>query len=106
MRKNSFARTSDGLRDALMSEMEDIRAGIASAAEATAFALLAKQVIGSMEADIAMQSRTDALEDRMYRRKREEEETAYRRRQEERERLIEERSDHLNLFLESLNETR
>ena len=68
MREKIFERTSDGLRDALMCEMEDVRAGIASPAEAQAFALLAGKVIHSMEADIAMGLRQDAREREQYRR--------------------------------------
>ena len=63
-----FERTSDGLRDALMSEMEDIRAGIATPAEAQAFALLAAKVIHSMECDLAATAREDAREREQYRR--------------------------------------
>jgi|GEM_PF-5281242 uncharacterized protein (UPF0248 family) len=50
-----FERTTDGLRDAIMSEMEDMRAGIVTPDEANAFALLAKQVIDSMQADLNKQ---------------------------------------------------
>jgi len=56
-----FERTTDGLRDALMSEMEDLRAGVASANEANAFATLAEKVIKSLEVDAAK-------EDKEYRR--------------------------------------
>lgn len=48
----TFDRTTEGLRDALMSEMEDIRAGIATPQEAEAFAKLAEQVISSLESDL------------------------------------------------------
>lgn len=64
-----FERSSAGLRDALMSEMEDIRAGIATPQEATAFALLAKTVVASMEAEIAESLRLDAREERDLRRR-------------------------------------
>lgn len=57
-----FARTTEGLRDALMSEMEDIRAGVASAPEAMAFASLAGRVIETLEADIKENMRRDNLE--------------------------------------------
>ena len=60
----TFERTTYGLRDALMSEMEDIRAGIATPQEATAFALLAKNIVASMEAEIAEKLRIDAKEER------------------------------------------
>jgi hypothetical protein len=69
MRNKEFARTNEGLRDALMSEMEDIRAGVATPAEAQAFALLAKQVISSLETDIAIMLREDRLEQEKYQRK-------------------------------------
>ena len=60
----TFERSTAGLRDALMSEMEDIRAGIATPAEATAFALLAKTIVASMEAEITESLRLDAKEER------------------------------------------
>jgi hypothetical protein len=60
----TFERNTSGLRDALMSEMEDIRAGIATPAEATAFALLAKTIVSSMEAEITESLRLDAKEER------------------------------------------
>jgi hypothetical protein len=60
----TFDRTTAGLRDALMSEMEDIRAGIATPDEAHAFAELAARVIGSLEADLMEQRRRDAIEER------------------------------------------
>lgn len=53
MTLKTFDRTSEGLRDALMSEMEDIRAGVATPAEAQAFAILAEKVIRSLEADLS-----------------------------------------------------
>ena len=68
-----FERSAQGLRDALMSEMEDIRAGIASATEATAFALLAKTIVASLEMEITERIRVDAKEERALRRKDEQE---------------------------------
>lgn len=64
-----FERTSAGLRDALMAEMEDIRAGVATPAEAQAFALLARTVIASLEADISESLRLDAKEEREAKRR-------------------------------------
>jgi hypothetical protein len=55
----TFERTNDGLRDALMSEMEDIRAGVATPDEAHAFAELAEKVIRSFEADIIVEKLND-----------------------------------------------
>lgn len=60
----TFERSTAGLRDALMCEMEDIRAGVATPAEAQAFAVLARAVIASMEAEIAEKLRLDAKEER------------------------------------------
>ena len=60
----TFERSTAGLRDALMCEMEDIRAGVATPAEAQAFALLARTIIASMEAEIAEKLRLDAKEER------------------------------------------
>jgi hypothetical protein len=51
--KKKFDRNTEGLRDALMCEMEDIREGIATPEEANAFASLAEKVIKSLEADLA-----------------------------------------------------
>ena len=65
----TFERSTAGLRDALMSEMEDMRAGIATPAEATAFALLAKTVVSSLEAEITEKLRLDAKDEREARRK-------------------------------------
>lgn len=59
---DKFERSTEGLRDALMSEMEDIRAGIAAAPEAMAFASLAGRVIETLEVDIKEQIRRDNLE--------------------------------------------
>lgn len=59
---DKFERSTEGLRDALMSEMEDIRAGIAAAPEAMAFAALAGRVIETLEVDIKEQIRRDNLE--------------------------------------------
>ena len=61
---NTFERSTAGLRDALMCEMEDIRAGVATPAEAQAFAVLARTIIASMEAEIAEKLRLDAKEER------------------------------------------
>ena len=55
----TFERTNNGLRDALMSEMEDIRAGVATPDEAHAFAELAEKVIRSFEADIVVEKLND-----------------------------------------------
>jgi hypothetical protein len=63
-----FERSTEGLRDALMCEMEDIRAGIANPAEATAFALLAKTIVSSIEVEINEKLRIDAKEERAHRR--------------------------------------
>lgn len=60
----TFERSTAGLRDALMCEMEDIRAGVATPAEAQAFAVLARTIIASMEAEIAEKRRIDAKEER------------------------------------------
>jgi hypothetical protein len=60
----TFERSTAGLRDALMCEMEDVRAGVATPAEAQAFALLARTIISSMEAEIAEKLRLDAKEER------------------------------------------
>ena len=43
MVRQTFARTTEGLRDALMAEMEDIREGIVTPDEANAFSGLARQ---------------------------------------------------------------
>ena len=59
MTLKTFDRTSEGLRDALMSEMEDIRAGVATPAEAQAFAILAEKVIRSLEADLSAEKLED-----------------------------------------------
>lgn len=59
-----FERTAEGLRDAIFSEMEDIRAGIATPAEATAFALLAKTIVSSIEVEITERLRIDDKEER------------------------------------------
>jgi len=79
-----FPRTNEGLRDAIMSEMEDIRAGIAGAPEAMAFAALAGRVIESLEADIAAQLRQDNLENRNYERARREKNDAIEQAREDR----------------------
>jgi hypothetical protein len=63
-----FERTNEGLRDALMSEMEDIRAGIATPDEANAFASLAEKVIRSLETDIVMEKLNDSREKEKYER--------------------------------------
>ena len=55
----TFERTAAGLRDAIMSEMEDIRSGIATPAEAQACALLAGRVIDSFEQGAAEKERAD-----------------------------------------------
>jgi len=54
-----FERTTAGLRDALMAEMEDVREGIAGPAEAMAFAALAGRIIESLAADARVQDRLD-----------------------------------------------
>ncbi|CAB4189805.1 hypothetical protein UFOVP1288_17 [uncultured Caudovirales phage] len=59
-----FERSPEGLRDALLSEMEDLRAGIATPAEAQAFAVLAKTIVSSMEAEIAERVRRDVKAER------------------------------------------
>lgn len=59
----TFARTTDGLRDALMTEMEDIRSGIATPNEAMAFAELAEKVIRSMESDLVAERLKDQREE-------------------------------------------
>ncbi len=64
----TFERTTEGLRDALMSEMEDIRAGIATPDEANAFAGLAEKVIKSMEADLIAERLKDQREAVQYER--------------------------------------
>ena len=51
-RDQKFERSTGGLRDALMSEMEDMRAGIASPDEAFAFAKLAEKVIDTLHAEL------------------------------------------------------
>ena len=60
----TFERSTAGLRDALMCEIKDIRAGVATPAEAQAFAVLARTIIASMEAEIAEKLRLDAKEER------------------------------------------
>lgn len=86
---DKFARNTEGLRDALMSEMEDIRAGIAAAPEAMAFAALAGRVIEALEVDIKEQIRRDNLEERA------------RERAEEKRRLVVERLKERRLLLEA-----
>lgn len=51
----AYARSTEGLRDALFDEMADLRAGIATPQEASAFANLAGRIIESVQADIAVQ---------------------------------------------------
>ena len=79
MKKKTFARTTEGLRDALMAEMEDIRAGIAAAAEAQAFAALAGRAIDSFALDLQNQERIDLLERHKRDREDRAHELAYRR---------------------------
>tara|TARA_R110000787_G_scaffold43093_1_gene105708 strand:+ start:1236 stop:1535 length:300 start_codon:yes stop_codon:yes gene_type:complete len=71
-----FDRTTAGLRDALMSEMEDIRAGVATPQEATAFAGLAEKVIRSLEADLQKERIDQEIEHKNYERKQLEEKKA------------------------------
>ena len=54
-----FERTAEGVRDALMSEMEDIRAGIATPQEAVAFATLADSYVNVMRAELHERERQD-----------------------------------------------
>ena len=61
-----FERTTEGLRDALMSEMEDIKAGVATFQEAQAFANLAAQVIESLRADLAAKEFEDRRDQREH----------------------------------------
>lgn len=90
---DKFERSTEGLRDALMCEMEDIRAGIANAPEAMAFASLAGRVIETLEVDIKERLRRDSLE-------REAREHA-----EEKRRLAVERLKERRLLLETTKET-
>jgi len=73
MRTKKFERSIEGLRDALMSELEDIREGLATPAEAQSFAFVAKQIISSMEMEITERIRQDAKEERALKRKEREE---------------------------------
>lgn len=50
-----FERSNEGLRDALLAEMEDLRAGLSSPLEAQSFAQLAGRVIESLEVDLKKQ---------------------------------------------------
>lgn len=47
-----FERTSAGLRDALFAELEDLHNGVSTPHEATAFAKLAGNILGSVELDL------------------------------------------------------
>jgi hypothetical protein len=67
-----FERSTAGLRDALMAEMEDVRAGIASSDEAFAFAKLAEKIIESLDAEIRMKAHEQKVLDIEYRRLQEE----------------------------------
>ena len=55
----TFARTVEGLRDAIMAEMDDVRAGVATPVEAAAFSQLAGRVIESFEHEAAERGRLD-----------------------------------------------
>ena len=55
----TFKRTPEGVRDALMAEMEDIRAGIATPQEAVAFATLADSYVNVMRAELHERERQD-----------------------------------------------
>ena len=55
----AFKRTSEGVRDALMAEMEDIRAGIATPQEAVAFATLADSYVNVMRTELHERERQD-----------------------------------------------
>ena len=68
MRNKKFERSIEGLRDALLSEMEDLRAGLASPAEAQSYALLARNMIASIEVEITERVRQDAKEERALKR--------------------------------------
>jgi len=72
MVRHTFARTTEGLRDALMAEMEDIRDGIATPDEANAFSGLARQVVDSLQADLAKEMfehrKIEDIEERKVRR--------------------------------------
>jgi hypothetical protein len=59
---NKFERSTSGLRDALFSEMEDLRAGYSDPNEAMAFSRLAEQVIATVNLDF----RHAELEDRRH----------------------------------------
>jgi hypothetical protein len=61
--EQKFERNTRGLRDALMCEMEDMRAGIASPDEAFAFAKLAEKVIESLQADLTARIYEDKIEE-------------------------------------------
>lgn len=74
MRNEKFERNTEGLRDALMSEMEDIRAGIATYQEANAFGLLAARVIDTLRADMDCEAQKHRFESDAYQRKRQERE--------------------------------
>tara|TARA_R110000822_G_scaffold24990_1_gene75858 strand:+ start:2400 stop:2735 length:336 start_codon:yes stop_codon:yes gene_type:complete len=55
----TFKRTPEGVRDALLAEMEDIRAGIATPQEAVAFAACADSYVSVMRAELHERERQD-----------------------------------------------
>lgn len=65
----TFTRDTDGLRDMIMCEIEDVRNGIATPDEARAVAELAGRIIQTFEADFVKERMNDAREREQYERK-------------------------------------
>jgi hypothetical protein len=65
----TFSRDTDGLRDMIMSEIEDVRSGVATPDEARAIADLAGRIIETFHADFTKQRMEDARERENYDRK-------------------------------------
>lgn len=61
----TFERSTAGLRDALFSEMEDLKSGASAPHEALAFSKLASQIISSVELDLRYAELEARKEDRM-----------------------------------------
>lgn len=57
MKGKVYTRDIDGLRDALMDELQDIRDGIATPAEANAFAAIADRVIAAKRIEVEHENR-------------------------------------------------
>lgn len=62
-----YARSTDGLRDALFDEMEDLRVGASHPQEALAFASLAGRVIESCDLDLRREAANERAEQRALR---------------------------------------